>query len=134
MEILHLLSASEELKKISYAHIIGKNEKESERLNKVFEFVMKNFKQEIRIAEIADKVNLSETSFSRYFSERTKKSFTTFVIEVRLQHASKLLRENKLSVAEVCFASGYNNLSNFNRQFKNLYKVSPLTYGKHFHQ
>lgn len=134
LEILHLLSESKELTIISRTHVVGKNEMESDRMNKVFEFVMKNFTREITVVEVANEVNLAENSFSRYFSQRTRKPFITFVNEVRLNHASKLLQENKLSVSEICFASGYNNLSNFNRQFKNIYKISPLTYARQFHK
>ena len=134
LDILQVLSESDELKSISRTHVVGKNEIESDRMNRVFEFVMRNFTREITIAEVANEVNLAENSFSRYFSQRTRKSFITFVNEVRLSHASKLLQENKLSISEICFASGYNNLSHFNRQFKNLYQLSPLTYAKQFHK
>lgn len=134
LEILQLLSESNELTTISKTQVVGKNEMESERMNKVFEFVMKNFQREITITEIANEVNLAENSFSRYFSQRTRKPFITFVNEVRLSHATKLLQENKLSISEICFASGYNNLSNFNRQFKSVYKVNPLSYAQQFHK
>ncbi len=134
LEILNLLSESNELTYISNTIIAGKNEMESGRMNKIFEYVMKNFSRPITIAEIAGEVHLAENSFSRYFSNRTRKSFVSFVNEVRLSHACKLLQEGKLSVAEICFASGYNNLSNFNRQFKNVYEVSPLNYAKQFYK
>jgi AraC-like DNA-binding protein len=134
LELLHLLAGSIELETISRTHIVGKNEMESDRMNKVFEFVMKNFDREITIAEIASHVNLAANSFSRYFSQRTRKSFISFVNEVRLTHATKLLQENVLSIAEICYSCGFNNLSNFNRQFKNVYQVSPLSYAKQFHK
>jgi AraC-like DNA-binding protein len=132
VEILHLLSESAELRPISQSHMMGKNEAESDRMNKVYEFVMNNFQREISLNEVADLVNLSSNSFSRYFSQRTRKSFMNFVNEVRLNHATKLLQENTKSVSEICFECGFNNLSNFNRQFKNKYKMSPLSYNKQF--
>ena len=134
LELLHLLSESTELQTISRTHIVGKNEMESDRMNKVFEFVMKNFEREITIAEVASHVNLAANSFSRYFSQRTRKSFIAFVNEVRLSHATKLLQESTLSISEICYSCGFNNLSNFNRQFKNVYQVSPLIYAKQFHK
>ncbi|WP_373520424.1 AraC family transcriptional regulator, partial [Aquiflexum sp.] len=134
LEILQLLSESDELTPISQSHMIGKNEAESDRMNKVFEFVMNNFKNEISISEVADFVNLSPNSFSRYFSQRTRKSFVNFVNEVRLNHATKLLQENTKSVAEICFECGFNNLSNFNRQFKNKYQINPLAYNRQFYK
>ncbi|WP_194777658.1 AraC family transcriptional regulator [Pararhodonellum marinum] len=134
LEILNLLSESADLTPISQSHMIGKNEAESDRMNKIFEFVMNNFKNEISINEVADFVNLSPNSFSRYFSQRTRKSFVNFVNEVRLNHATKLLQENNKSVSEICFESGFNNLSNFNRQFKNKYQINPLAYTRQFHK
>lgn len=132
LEILQILSESKDLKFISHTSVQGKNEKESDRMNKIFEFVMKNFHQEIEVNTIAQHVNLAENSFSRYFSQRTRKPFTTFVNEIRVSHACKLLRESQKSVLEICYESGFNNLSNFNRQFKNIYQLSPLTYRKQF--
>jgi AraC-like DNA-binding protein len=130
LEVLQLLSESTDLKPISQSSMIGKNEAESDRMNKVFEYVMNNFKNEINISEIADLVNLSPNSFSRYFSQQTRKSFVQFVNEVRLNHAAKLLQENSKSVAEICFECGFNNLSNFNRQFKSKYKINPLAFAR----
>lgn len=134
LEILQCLSASTDLKTISRSVVVGKNDGESDRMNTVFEFVMKNFTRDITLAEVAQKVNLAENSFSRYFSKRTRKSFISFVNDVRLHHACKLLQENTLSVSQICFQSGYNNLSNFNRQFKKVYGQSPLAYAKNFHR
>jgi transcriptional regulator GlxA family with amidase domain len=134
LEILQLLSESDELTQISQSHMFGKNEAESDRMNKVFEFVMNNFKSEISLNDVADFVNLTPNSFSRYFSQRTRKSFVTFVNEVRLNHATKLLQENNKSVAEICYECGFSNLSNFNRQFKNKYRINPLAYNRQFHK
>jgi AraC-like DNA-binding protein len=132
LEILHVLSVSDELGFASKNHVVGINGIETDRMNRVFEFVFRNYQREITIKEVADIANLANNSFSRFFSQRTRKSFIEFVNEVRLSHACKLLQENKLSVSDICYASGYNNLSNFNRQFKKLYKVSPLKYARQF--
>ena len=132
IEILKTLAGSGELGFISHENVQGKNQMESERMNKVFEFVMKNFNREITVSEMANHVNLAENSFSRYFSNRTRKTFITFVNEVRLSHACKLLSENQINISEVCFQCGFNNLSNFNRQFKNVYQTSPLAYRKQY--
>lgn len=132
LDVLYEIAESKHYSFISNTNVTGLNATESERLSTVFEFVMQNFKREIQVAEAAAMVNLAENSFSRYFSRRTRKTFTAFVNEVRLNHACKLLIENKMSVSEICFECGFNNLSNFNRQFLALYKVSPLTYRKHY--
>ena len=68
--------------------------------------------------EVSEMVSMTSPSFCRYFKKITKKTFTTFVNEYRLVHASKLLAENKKSITEICFESGFNNFSHFNKSFK----------------
>ena len=71
-------------------------------------------------------------AFSRFFSLRTRKTFSGFVQELRLQKAAKLLIENDMTITEVCYECGYNNVSNFNRQFLNHYQINPMKYRKAF--
>lgn len=130
LEVLSRLAGSTEWEYIASPGVTGHNERDSDRLNRVFEFVMQEFHREIRIAEVAEMAHMSETAFSRYFRQRTRKTFSEFLGEIRLGHASKLLVEDKLSVAEICYESGFNNLSNFNRQFRAFYQVSPLAFKK----
>ncbi|MGY4539980.1 AraC-like DNA-binding protein [Mucilaginibacter sp. UYNi724] len=128
LDILHTLADTKDKRNISNQPVKGENDKESERLSKVFDYVMKNFLSEISVTEVAGLVHMAENSFSRYFSQRTRKTFSAFVNEIRLSHSSRLLADTDKSVSEICFASGFNNLSNFNRQFKSLYGLSPLAY------
>lgn len=131
LEILHILSESEaDCHPISSHYLRGENSQDSDRLNTIFEFVMKNFKREISLNEAAALVNLAENSFSRYFSRRTRKTFTAFVNEIRLNHACQLLAEDKMSISEICFECGFNNLSHFNRQFRSTYRMNPFLYRK----
>jgi AraC-like DNA-binding protein len=132
VEILNILAETNEYKTISRHAIKGQHEKDNDRLNKVIELVMQSFHQEIWLEDVAEAVKMSAPSFSRYFKLRTRKTFSDFVAEIRLGHASKLLQEDQLSIAEVCFACGFNNLSNFNRQFKLFYQTSPLAFRKQF--
>jgi AraC-like DNA-binding protein len=129
-EILHILSLSNDLHYICNNVITGQNPAESKRMNKIINFVLTNFKREISIAEVADIANMAATSFSRYFSQRTRKPFTAFLNEVRLNYASKLLIETSKSVTEIHLEAGFNNLSNFNRQFRAVYQSNPLTFRK----
>ena len=75
-------------------------------------------KASIALEEMADLVHMTVPSFCRYFKKVTNKTFVQFVNEYRLVHASNLLSENKLSITEICFESGFNNFSHFNRLFK----------------
>jgi len=132
LEILRILSETREWKYISNANMQGRNGTEIERMNHIFDFVMKNFKRDILVTEVAALVNLAPNSFSRYFSGHTRKTFTSFVNEVRLHHASQLLIEDRISVTDICFDCGFNNVSHFNRQFRNVYHTSPLNYKKQY--
>lgn len=98
---------------------------DSARINKVYEYVMSNFQQQITINEAADLIHMCSSAFCRYFKKRTRKTFTSFLNEIRIGHASKLLIEEEISITEVCYQSGFNNISYFNRQFKTLRNTTP---------
>ncbi|TFF30444.1 AraC family transcriptional regulator [Mucilaginibacter psychrotolerans] len=132
LDILNVLSESKDLVYICKGIITGQNQMETMRMNKIIDFVIKNFNREILLSEASDLANMTQNSFSRYFSQRTRKSFTSFVNEVRLSQASKLLIETAKSVTEICLACGFNNLSNFNRQFKQIYHINPVKFRKSF--
>lgn len=132
MEILNILICSEEYEYISTDHIIYVSEKESERMGNAISYIMENYNEEITLHDVAQIANMTDNGFSRYFSQRARKPFVSFVNEVRLGHACKLLIEENLSVVEICFESGFSNLSNFNKQFKKHLKVSPKDYRKQF--
>jgi AraC-like DNA-binding protein len=130
IEILHLMSVTKEYRFLSENAIEGVSKKDSERMNEVFNYVLKNFKNDINLSEIANKTRFSEAAFCRYFKLRTQKTFVEFVNEIRIEYACKLLVENDLNILEICYESGFKNLSNFNRQFRRYTKNNPKTYRK----
>jgi len=72
--------------------------------------------------------NMSPAAFSRYFKSRTRKSFTDFMIQLKVGYACKLLMKEDVSVTQVCYECGFLNLSNFNKQFKEITKMTPKKY------
>ncbi|MEN1786000.1 MAG: AraC family transcriptional regulator [Bacteroidota bacterium] len=102
--------------------------KDNDRINVVFNHVKNNFKEDISLETIADLVSMTVPSFCRYFKKITNKTFTQFVNEYRLVHASKLLAEQPISITEVCYASGFNNFSHFNKSFKSFTGQNPSEY------
>ncbi|MBT8184900.1 MAG: AraC family transcriptional regulator [Eudoraea sp.] len=102
--------------------------KDNDRINIVFNHVKNNFKEEITLAEIADLSSMTVPSFCRYFKKITNKTFVQFLNEYRLVHASKLLAERPISITDVCFESGFNNFSHFNRSFKAFTGQNPSEY------
>ena len=101
---------------------------DNNKIDIIFDFVRKNFTQQITLDEISGKVSMTVPAFCRYFKKVTGKTFTQFVNEFRIVHATKLLAENPTSITDICFESGFNNFSHFNKLFKKFTGKSPLKY------
>lgn len=104
----------------------------TDKINVIYDYTFNHFHKDLSIKEIAEVANLSPHSFCRYFKTRTLKTYWQFLLEVRIGYACKLLIENKLTVAHICYECGFNNLSNFNRHFKSITQKTPLQYIKQY--
>jgi AraC-like DNA-binding protein/quercetin dioxygenase-like cupin family protein len=98
---------------------------QSQRISKVIAYIQDNLLNDIRIKQVADLINMSETAFSHFFKKRTQRSFSDYLTDMRISYASRLILETDRNISEVCFMSGFNNLSNFNRTFKGRYNCTP---------
>jgi AraC-like DNA-binding protein len=107
---------------------------ETERMQKVHTHVLQNFQKELRLSEIASLAGMSEAAFCRYFKTRSNKTFTDFVSEIRIGHACKLLVEDRLSISQIAYESGFDTLSNFNRHFKRIKQQTPREFRKAYLQ
>ena len=135
LTILHLLVESKDCHLIVQAGYTNLNKaSEEDRMSQVYQYVMDHFKEAIRLEDVATLTNMTVSSFSRYFKSRMNKSFSDFLSDVRISHACKLLHEEIMNISEVCYESGFNTLSNFNRQFKERMGVTPMMYKKDFQQ
>jgi YesN/AraC family two-component response regulator len=105
-------------------------ESKSRRINKVITYIQEHFQEEITLSYIAGSLGMSESAFSHFFKKRTNRSFVDYLNDIRVGHASKLLYETTHTIAEVCYTSGFNNVSNFNRIFKKKKGQTPSTYRK----
>jgi AraC-like DNA-binding protein len=132
ISVLAILSDSEDMQELTTNSMSLQNEVDSARINGVLSFIVQNYQQEIQLSEVAKLANMSESAFSRYFKKRTRRTFSQFIAEIRIEHACKLLVQDKMSISAVALESGFNNLSNFNRQFKLLKKTTPLAYRSTF--
>jgi AraC-like DNA-binding protein len=103
---------------------------DNDKINTIFNYVKDNFQEQITLEQAADLVSMTVPSLCRYFKKITKKTFTKFVNEYRLVHASKLLAEKPISITEVCFESGFNNFSYFNKTFQEFTGKSASQYRK----
>lgn len=132
LSILDILANSSEYELLSRQNILGYNPKDNARMNGIYQYVLDNFTNKIKIGDVASRANMSEPAFCRYFKKKTRKTFVAFVNEVKVAYASKLLLEEDLNVTQVCYESGFENISNFNRQFKHITKTTPLEYRQQF--
>jgi AraC-like DNA-binding protein len=135
LQILESLAKNDEVIQLSNTF----NEQEfdqydTDRINQIYKYSLQNFQQKISIDEIAAVASISPHSFCRYFKSRTRKTYSQFLLEIRIGHACKLLRDGKMSVAQTCFESGFNNFANFNKYFKIHTGKSPLQYQKGYRQ
>lgn len=130
LRILNELASTEEYELLSSPEITGQNSDDSHRLNRVFDYVIKNFREDIQVSEVAKLANMSYSGFCRYFKNRTKKNFTHFVNEIRVGHACRRLIESDLSVDSIGYESGFNNKTNFMEQFRRIVKCTPYKFKK----
>lgn len=108
------------------------NEKGFERLNKVINYTFSNYASNITVDNVAEKASLSKSQFSRYFKERTGKTYIQFLNEVRIENACALLMKEDINIENIGYDVGFQNLSNFNRQFKNVKSRTPSQFRYQF--
>lgn len=127
LTILDTMSTSNDIKYLSSPDYVPYviNSEDKHRMEIIFRYVIQQYPNKIFLKEIASLVNLTPQSFCRYFKSRTSKNFSSFVNEVRIGNSCKMLIENKYTISQVCFKSGFNYLSNFNRQFKKVKGRTP---------
>lgn len=133
LQLLDLLSKSPHAKILSSSNFnIVESSSEANKINKVFDYIFKNFGEEISLHDIAALIPMSSAAFCRFFKAKTNRTLIDFVKEVRIGHAAKLLLEGEHNVTEACYESGYNNISNFNKHFKELKGISPRDFMKQY--
>ncbi|MFS4466687.1 AraC family transcriptional regulator [Maribacter sp. 2210JD10-5] len=103
-------------------------ENQNETLDKAYEYIFKNFSGSLRLEDVAKEVCMNPSAFSRFFKRVNQKSFSKYINEIRIGYACKLLIEHKNNISTICYESGFNNISNFNRQFRSIMNMSPKEY------
>lgn len=100
----------------------------AERINRAFDYLMRELTGDVRLSEIARQLDMSEPGFSRFFKRNTGHGFIDLMRKFRVQRACRLLLQSEMSVADICFEVGYANLSNFNRHFRIEMNQTPSEY------
>ena len=129
--ILKTLAAEERETLSSPVQLRNYEGEEGKRMGDIYSFTLQNYYREITLKEVSELANMTTTSFCRFFKQRTNKSYMNFLTELRLGHVCKLLAKNRnLSIAEIAYRSGFNNLTHFNRQFKAAKGITPTRFRK----
>lgn len=98
------------------------------RMNNLMDYIRENYKQPIKLVDLASLAGLTENSFCRYFKQKTGKTPVQFITELRVSHACTQLRNSKMSLKEICYDSGFNNFVSFHKNFKNILGLTPLQF------
>ncbi|HEO6815538.1 TPA: helix-turn-helix transcriptional regulator, partial [Streptococcus agalactiae] len=106
--------------------------RKNERIRDLIDYINNNYQQNLTIEFLADYMGYSKTHFMTVFKQHTGTSCTEFIIQVRLNKASEHLINSTTAIIDIANSVGFNNLSNFNRQFKRYYHTTPRQYRKQF--
>ncbi len=129
LSILHHLSVSKDSKMLtSPSFTNGNSQSDTRRIEKVLEYMRKNYQQDLSLEDISKVLSMTVVSFSRFIKKMTGKTFVDSLNEIRLDHATRLLVDSNLSIADISSRCGYNNLSYFNRIFKKKHNCTPKEY------
>ena len=134
LQLLDLLSQSTETSFLSSEGFSPQAlRSESNRIQVAYGYILKHFTDtSLKIGDVAAKVNMSDSAFSHFFKKYTFRSFTQFLIDIRVGHACKLLLDTDETVSQICNKSGFNSLVNFNRLFKKYRACTPVDYRRRY--
>jgi AraC-like DNA-binding protein len=132
--ILHDLSTSREMMSLSdptFNHNSSPTFK-SKRIGASLEYMQQHFSKPIALADVAKIANMTEPAFSRFFKQHAGINFIDSLTDIRLGHASRLLIDTLLSIGEIAYQCGFQNISNFNRIFKKKKSITPTDYRAYY--
>jgi AraC-like DNA-binding protein len=129
---LNILAEREEFIPLSTQEVKPLNYKNKDRIDRIFQFTMDNFKDVIQLEQVARIADMSVPAFCNYFKKSTKKKYIDFLNEIRIGYACKQIVDTNTTIVEACYESGFNTLANFNKQFLKIKKMTPSKYRKVF--
>jgi len=131
LKILNILSENKTMEPLASAGVYSEfDELDGKKLADIYRFTMNEFHRKITLDEVASLAHMTTNSFCRYFKKRTRKSYIDFLTEIRIGHARKLLQRDDLSISQISLEVGFNNLSNFNRKFREVCSITPTEFRK----
>ncbi|NVJ89376.1 MAG: AraC family transcriptional regulator [Flavobacteriaceae bacterium] len=129
LEILKILSKSKTSSLSNFSYQKNYSDIDGKRLRNVFDYTLENVGEQIALEDIASVANMTKNAFCKYFKKRTNKTYINFLNELRIENTCKLLLENNdLTIPQIAYSCGFQNISNFNRTFKKLKQKTPLQF------
>lgn len=129
IELLHQLSEENNYALLSTLAIRSRADQASQdKIEQVTQYISEHFSREITLGDMAKMVGMNDSAFSRFFAKATGNSFNRFVNRVRISKACELLAETETPITTICYETGFNNIANFNRRFRELKENTPREY------
>jgi len=128
LQILNIISQSNEYRLLASTTYRNEKVENIHRINIVLDFIMEHYHEHLSLDKVASRINMNKNAFCRFFKRGTRKNLFTVINEVRISKACQHLIETDMNVLQICFACGFNNISNFNKVFKKISGISPLLY------
>lgn len=131
LEMLQTIACLKEYELVSSHGYLRKGNIDTNRINVIIDYIFDHLHTKIRLAELAELVHLHPGSLSREFKKTTGFSIVEYINKVRIGKATSLLIETDMQIMDICYETGFRNLSNFNRQFKKIKEATPSEFRKH---
>lgn len=129
LSIFRILSKTKEYSLLSSPGFMDPFYKEgNEPMQKVLEYMLQSFHKEIKIKDLLAITSMSNTAFCMAFKRTYRMTFKEYLVQTRVGYACKLLNESSLNISQIAYNSGFENISNFNRQFKKIKGITPSQY------
>lgn len=125
LKLLYELSRFDAKSLASSSFANASNDNESRRVRTVKDYISEHYAEELTLEQLAGLIGMAPSSFSRFFKQRTNKTLTDYIADIRLGIAARALVDSTKNISEICYSCGFNNMSNFNRAFKNKRGMTP---------
>lgn len=132
LQCLDVLTAIQKPVPLSTQAGVDFKQKNKERIDKIFQYTIDNFQEQITLDDIAGYAGMSVPAFCNYFKKCAKKSYVNFLNEVRIEYACTQIIDTQKSIESICYESGFNTMVNFNKQFRKVKSMNPTTFRKAF--
>ncbi|KGO94288.1 AraC family transcriptional regulator [Flavobacterium subsaxonicum] len=133
ISILHDMANSRNQRLLSTFTVDNDVFEDDDKMKLVYEYIQKNFSEKITLDDVSYVASMSPVSFNRFIKKRTNKTFVNYLNDIRVGYAARWLVEKDLSISEIAFKSGFNNIANFNRIFKSIKNTTPSQYRDEFY-